>query len=491
MDHQLYTPAIRPKVQQQSHHDQNHSYVPQQNKLPPHLEGNTYQQAKQQLLRNRSQPEILNHKITFDNVIKKSQFDRVVNYNERKLFSYDSNILFGHNSDAYKQSMFSIAIPELQSEETKHEGPSLIEQLPPAEQWKRDRLAEMAQLDPARRQEIDAFDEVQNITNDALSSKYEGVVLEQMSEFFSSYKQQPKKSSFTAVKIFRLLGKHYPLLYFDSELMNPSFKSFFTRDPFEMLIHLISGLHDDLNRAPNRGQMVGANSYPAFQGNGIVELDYIQADKWDKFFREKDDSPIIDMFQGRILKHIQCLLCYNPKLIFENFMSLNLSLKKHSKAETVNLTELIVEYFQSQLNNKDSSIVDSEKNAPYKKELSIWKFPKFLIIQIQRFETFVNKVNSYQQNVFYPVDSLDLRRFANTSKDDSVKKAVYNLYGTVQLAKLNNSHRFNSSVFNSKEEKWYLYEEQEQVSQSGIESPSKNAYILFYQRVDALTHKFE
>ena len=112
-----------------------------------------------------------------------------------------------------------------------------------------------------------------------------------------------------------------------------------------MLTFLISGLHDDLNRAPNRGQIIPSNSYPAFEANGIVELDYIQADKWDKFFRDRDDSPIIDMFQGRILKHIQCLLCYNPKLIFENFMSLNLNLKKHPREDTVNLSELIVEYF--------------------------------------------------------------------------------------------------------------------------------------------------
>lgn len=34
--------------------------------------------------------------------------------------------------------------------------------------------------------------------------------------------------------------------------MNPSFKSFYKRDPFEMLNLLLGGLHDDLNRASNR-----------------------------------------------------------------------------------------------------------------------------------------------------------------------------------------------------------------------------------------------
>jgi len=40
------------------------------------------------------------------------------------------------------------------------------------------------------------------------------------------------------VKIMRLL-----------ELMNPEFKSFFKRDPFDMLLHILRGLHQDLNHA--------------------------------------------------------------------------------------------------------------------------------------------------------------------------------------------------------------------------------------------------
>ena len=57
--------------------------------------------------------------------------------------------------------------------------------------------------------------------------------------------------------------------------MNNEFKSFYKRDPFDMLIVLINGLHDDLNRAPNRNQITPVNSYPAFENQGLVEFDYI------------------------------------------------------------------------------------------------------------------------------------------------------------------------------------------------------------------------
>ena len=40
-------------------------------------------------------------------------------------------------------------------------------------------------------------------------------------------------------------------------------------------------------------------------------------------------------------------------------------------------------------------------------------------------------------------------------------------------------------MYNRHESRWYLYEDEEKVRQSAVESPSKHAYILFYQRVDA------
>jgi len=38
------------------------------------------------------------------------------------------------------------------------------------------------------------------------ASKYEGVVLEQLAEFFSGYESAVKRTSYTAVKVMRLLG---------------------------------------------------------------------------------------------------------------------------------------------------------------------------------------------------------------------------------------------------------------------------------------------
>jgi ubiquitin C-terminal hydrolase len=87
-----------------------------------------------------------------------------------------------------------------------------------------------------------------------------------------------------------------------------------------------------------------------------------------------------------------------------------------------------------------------------------------LILHIQRFENYVNKVNAYKHNLFFPVDSLDLRKFATVSRDPSVKLAVYNVVGVVSLSSFLNANKFHSHVLNQREKRWYLYEEDEKAS---------------------------
>ena len=49
-------------------------------------------------------------------------------------------------------------------------------------------------------------------------------------------------------------------------------------------------------------------------------------------------------------------------------------------------------------------------------------------------------------------------------EDESAKKAVYNLYGVVSVAGTLNANKFNASVYNIFEDKWYLYEDSDKVT---------------------------
>lgn len=68
---------------------------------------------------------------------------------------------------------------------------------------------------------------------------------------------------------------------------------------------------------------------------------------------------------------------------------------------------------------------------------------------------------------------------------------MYSLYGVTSLAGTLNVNKYQAHVLNAREDRWYLYDENEKVSQSGIESPSKQVYLLFYQRIDALSKEYK
>ena len=61
-----------------------------------------------------------------------------------------------------------------------------------------------------------------------------------------------------------------------------------------MLLTLLKGLHEDLNTAKIRD--LTSKVYPAFDNMGLTEMDYVQAERWGKFFKERDNSPIYSMF---------------------------------------------------------------------------------------------------------------------------------------------------------------------------------------------------
>ena len=95
------------------------------------------------------------------------------------------------------------------------------------------------------------------------------------------------------------------------------------------------------------------------------------------------------------------------------------------------------------------------------------------MIRLQRFQEYHNKIGKYNHNVFFPVDNLDLRKLAPTSRHASVKKGVYNLYSVVALDGYLNANKFKTTLLNQREGKWYTFEEDETVAQShGVESPS-------------------
>ena len=112
------------------------------------------------------------------------------------------------------------------------------------------------------------------------------------------------------------------------------------------------------------------------------------------------------------------------------------------------------------------------------KKTDIWKPPKVLIIQLERFsddEFGIKKINT---NVDIP-ESLDINKYI--CKSDNPDKYKYKLNGVVEhFGDLNHGHYMSEIFMNNKS---YVFNDNK-VSQANGLSNQQNAYILFYERIN-------
>ncbi|KAI9481305.1 MAG: hypothetical protein EXX96DRAFT_210288 [Benjaminiella poitrasii] len=110
---------------------------------------------------------------------------------------------------------------------------------------------------------------------------------------------------------------------------NSSFSGYQQHDTQELLAFLLDGLHEDLNRIIKKPYI----ELPDFDGMEDAE---IAKQSWD-YHRARNDSVIVDLFQGQFKSRLVCSECTNVSVTFDPFMylSLPLPIKKKSKVTVV------------------------------------------------------------------------------------------------------------------------------------------------------------
>ncbi|CEI91625.1 Putative Ubiquitin carboxyl-terminal hydrolase [Rhizopus microsporus] len=110
---------------------------------------------------------------------------------------------------------------------------------------------------------------------------------------------------------------------------NSSFYGYQQHDTQELLAFLLDGLHEDLNRIIKKPYI----ELPDFDG---MKDEEIAKKSWD-YHRARNDSVIVDLFQGQFKSKLVCAECKNVSVTFDPFMylSLPLPIKKKSKTTIV------------------------------------------------------------------------------------------------------------------------------------------------------------
>ncbi|KAL0572285.1 hypothetical protein V5O48_009688 [Marasmius crinis-equi] len=115
---------------------------------------------------------------------------------------------------------------------------------------------------------------------------------------------------------------------FKSQLQRfaPQFSGYQQHDSQELVAFLLDGLHEDLNRVLKKPYV----EKPDWEGGGDKELMKLAKDSWDGYKR-RNDSVIVDLFQGQYQSTLVCPECQKVSITFDPFMYLTLPLPIQKK----------------------------------------------------------------------------------------------------------------------------------------------------------------
>ena len=237
-------------------------------------------------------------------------------------------------------------------------------------------------------------------------------------------------------------------------------------DVQEFLIFFIDSLHEELKHKVNisiNGKIM----------NNLDKMAFDAMKQWKNYFKNQY-SNIIEIFYGQLVSNINVIDEDIQSHSYSAICTFSLPINIDSNYSTI--------YDSFDLFTKPQ-ILDGENKWKYDKDgkyydieksLLVWRFPNILIIHFKRFDNNGNKINN---NVDFPINNLDLRKYC-CGYDK--KNSLFSLYGVCNhIGTINSGHYYSYCKHNGD---WYNYDDDNisKISESNI--VSKNAYCLFYKK---------
>ncbi|XP_068954142.1 ubiquitin carboxyl-terminal hydrolase 8 [Petaurus breviceps papuanus] len=254
--------------------------------------------------------------------------------------------------------------------------------------------------------------------------------------------------------------------------INDQFSGYSQQDSQELLLFLMDGLHEDLNKADNRKRHKEENN---------DHLDDFKAAEhaWQKH-KQLNESIIVALFQGQFKSTVQCLTCHKKSRTFEAFMYLSLPLASTSKCTLQDCLRLF---------SKEEKLTDNNRfycshcktRRDSMKKIEIWKLPPVLLVHLKRFSYDGRWKQKLQTSVDFPLENLDLSQYVIGPKNNLKK---YNLFSVSNhYGGLDGGH-YTAYCKNAARQRWFKFDDHEvsDISVSSVRSSA--AYILFYTSLE-------
>ncbi|EAU90391.2 ubiquitin carboxyl-terminal hydrolase 4 [Coprinopsis cinerea okayama7 len=272
-------------------------------------------------------------------------------------------------------------------------------------------------------------------------------------------------------------------------------------DSQEFLSFLLDGVHEDLNRVMVKPKIVVTPEQEA-------ELErlppMIASDREWRNWKARNDSIIVDFFQGQFRSRLQCLTCEKTSTTYNVFSILQVPIP-NSRSSKVPLQRCLDALFNEEVLEKDDAwdCPQCKTKRRASKTLSLARLPPILLIHLKRFEAngrFSDKIDTF---VEFPMKSLDLTNYMPPPLPPGADKSEinggvpmsledprtqvppykYDLYGvTNHYGNLSSGHY---TAYIASRGGWMLCDDSSVKPIDPRQVVNQKAYVLFYKRVRA------
>lgn len=195
---------------------------------------------------------------------------------------------------------------------------------------------------------------------------------------------------------------------------------------------------------------------------------------WSRAF-DKEYSEIVTIFYGQLCSSIRCGNCNNVSNSYDAFNDIALPVTN----ECNSIYDCFDRYTYSEILEDDAkySCDNCKQKTDAKKQITMWRVPKILIIVLKRFDP-INPSSKNNRFINFPIDGLRLKKYVSGYCKDS---AIYDLYGVSNhIGAVAGGHYY--SYCKNPNGRWYCYNDDATKRIQAEEVVSNNAYVLFYQK---------
>ena len=251
----------------------------------------------------------------------------------------------------------------------------------------------------------------------------------------------------------------------------PQFSGTQQHDSQEFLAFLLDGLHEDLNKVLKKEYIQEQDNH----GIPDIKASHIS---WENHLM-RNDSIIVDLFQGQFKSTLTCLQCGFYSATFEAFMYLSVPIPGSSN---VTLMDCVRQFTKAEKVSGTNSwfCARCKTHRESAKQLEIWRLPPVLLIHLKRFSFQGKWKQKLDTNVNFPLSGLNLAPITL----GPLKPTPYQLFAVSNhCGNLEGGH-YTAYVRNAINQKFYTFDDSIVQNMATSNVVTKNGYMLFYTSVD-------